>query len=843
MTEFESKLKSLMDEGVVITPDYPDDYYIEEKRRTPIFKWTSIKENNQLHVFDTCKDKKTNLIESICGIVSGGLVCWDVDSKHKNGFDAIILNDFKNLYPDLFEKMRVERTPSGGLHFYYRITGYGNEFPRGGNIASRKTTKEEQIIKPNEKSVCFLEFKASTQLSRCYPSFGYTRIKENLGTLTWEEHCCIYEHCKFYHEIIVSNYIKPSSTYQNRYIDGENPFQHFDKSNEGANVLIEDGWIWRDGGGANFDWYKKKWKPQTKEVGATFNKSTRLYKIYTSKADVDIKSYSPSNLLCILKYGGNKKSLYEHLVSQGFGSLKKEIEYSIIKARALDNLDPPDNFSLEGRIQLEEEKQKHKQSYPYGTFWKDLEDGAYKISRDDLYKVSKELGFRKFKSKIVYISGYIIKYVLPEFYYNSLKNYIISGGYNLELINTYESFLQASGEFTISRLEDLDKSIIVRSSKKESLKFYKNCYVKITKEDVEICSYNDIEGIIWDTDIKQRDFELVPTGSLKDSTYYTFLKNAIGCVDSYLLKCIGFYAHDHRDEDGYMVICTEQCENPDDGGGSGKNIFWALFNCTTTLKSTPAVLVNLNTNLLQSWDGQRIFVASDMPRNFEITFFKDIITGNATVNKKYINEFEVEIEDMCKIGGSSNFSFDNSDPGIRRRVRPIEFTNYYTLRGGVNVANNGRVFPKDWDEVEYLHFDNFIILAIQEYLAFDSKIDKKELSDGGWNKQFMQKFNHLYDFIKINIEGWLKKGNVRNEDIMDIYGKYCVSNNIFGKWCYKMQTMNKAMVEYCKHHKIGLDWDDYQFKENTINIRGKRFYIIDEDGNEILVKKNDDTPF
>lgn len=828
LTKFEQEIKKIVEDvGIALTPDYPIGHYKTEKIGTPIIQWTKIdKPNNLLDLLDLIKKNGSNCVQAVCGLPSGGLVCWDVDSKHKLGFDAIILNDFRELYPDLLAKMKIERTPSGGLHFYYRISLDGLvEFPSGGNIASRYTTIDERIIS-DKKTACFLEFKARGLLSRCYPSVNYTEVSGSVGVLSWGEHCCIYEQCKLYDELVKTEYIKTPSAYQPRYNEGENPYEQFDKSEEGSQVLIQDGWSILKSSG-QFDWYKKKWKQNSKEVAATFNNATRLYKIFSTNADVDVKSYSPSNLLCQLAFGGNKKALYELLVSKGYGRLKNSIEQSIIKSRVLDDKPLPANFSEEGKKKFEQEKENSKQKYPFGTFWKESVAASggmdFKISREDIYSVSKELGFRKHKEKICFIKDKIISYVTSEFYYNHLKSYIKED--NIDLLNTYEAFLQSSGEFTIKRLEDLDKSLILRSTKKESLKFFQNCYLRITDVDVEICAYEDVVGLIWETDIKKRDFFRVGLIELRKSTYWTFVKNAVGEFNDYILKCIGFYAHDHRDEDGYMVITTEQCENPEDGGGSGKNIFWSLFGLTTTFKTTPAVLISLNTNLLQSWDGQRIFCISDMPRNFEIAFFKDIITGNATVNKKYINEFEVDIEDMCKVGASSNFSFDNSDPGVKRRVRQIEFTNYYTLMGGVNKANNGRMFPKDWDEIEYLHFDNIMIHAIQKYLAAGNKIDIVSMTDTGWKKQFAQKYNHLYDFFKINIENWLFFKDVKNETIKKLYKDYCDENNINLKWQYTAQKMNKALHEFGIHEKIEVKLD-YTFYENGITFRGKRFGAI-----------------
>ena len=211
MNEFEQNIKKLVDDGLVVIPNYPSTYYIEEKRGIPSYSWSKI--NKPIETLDLLDKIKKNggceIVELVCGIPSGGLICWDVDTKHKDGFGAIITNDIKTLYPDIWEKLRIDKTPSGGLHIYYRIdsVGYGSEFPSGGNIASRYTTEDERIIK-KDKTVCFLELKAKSLLCRSFPSVGYKRVKESccdggkLSILSWEDHCCLFSQCQLYNELI-----------------------------------------------------------------------------------------------------------------------------------------------------------------------------------------------------------------------------------------------------------------------------------------------------------------------------------------------------------------------------------------------------------------------------------------------------------------------------------------------------------------------------------------------------------------------------------------------------------------------------------------------------------------
>ena len=870
-------LSKLVDEGLSLIPAIIDE---EGKKKAAIKKWggsNPVLTINQL--IDEIGKKGVEYIAIVTGKQSGGLICIDVDTKHKLGFDAIILNDLKELYPELLDKFRIEKTPSGGLHIIYRVNLEGSgssEYPSSSDLASRMSTEEELAIRADRKKFCFLEIKAEGGLIHSYPSEGYSRLKdgvrkvfrfddfleqevevgrvEGVQTLSWGEHCSLMSLCRLYDTTIKNEYIKPTRQNNDYYVEGMNPYEDFDQSPEGENVLQENGWKFSKRSG-KFDWYQKP-DAKGKAIGATFNVETKLYKIWTTGTDILPKSYSPSNLKAFLEFGdkkGGDEGLYKHLVALGYGKIKPAIEKNIAKNKAKFGGELPANISESAKLIFESEKKKIGETYPYGVFWEEREEGGYKISRDKFLKTMNEVGFVIHKDNPCYISGYVIKQVSERFVFNKMKSYLLGYGdgtiygnigelksgklgledssgvdVDTEIIDCYEAFLQSSGKFSINRLDLLDTTRILKSEKLVSYKFYKNCYVKISKNLIECVEYSEITGLIWETDIKDRDFKIIE--NYKQGLYYEFIKNAIdfeGKNSEYIKKCIGYYAHDHRDEEGYMVIATESCENPSDGGGSGKNIFWDLFSLITTYKPLVASMISFSNNLLQAWDYQRIVAIHDIPKkkndgkDFDLIFFKDIITGSATVNKKYINEFSIEISEMPKICGSSNYSFDDADPGIRRRVRALEFTDYYTIRHGVKEAT-GKMFPKDWDSIDYTIFDNIMLNCIQVYLKSNNAIERKEMSSGGWAKQFQQNFNHLYEFIKVNIEDWVRLGRVKTGEFNRQYTEFRTENNINrGLSAY---SINRALVEYCKHYRIDFAASEkIQWKENGVKFSGRYF--------------------
>lgn len=782
--------------------------------KRPKTEWQNQPKLGIFELKDLMRHFSTQSVAMRCGGVSDGLVCIDIDTKHYAGIDAKIFLEIRELYGEIWEKLRIERTPSGGYHILYRYAGLFNGF----NEVFRNATKEEIEANPKLKKVLFVEVKGEGCLAQCFPSTGYTVEKFAGGYgvrlikfLTIEEHASLLNLIRSFNE-----YFEPE---KEKKIGGsgdiydESPFKHFNRSTEGDSVLEDLGWLKRREHGSKR--YFSKPNRKGKDIDASFDVVTRMYKIWTTETIFEARGWSPSALLGWEKFGGDGKQMSAWLVARGYGRLKKNIEDSIIKREARKKSPVlPANISEEGVAKFEVEVSVLKEKYPYGVFWKINDEGIYKISRERFLRVSEDLGFRRHKHETVYIDDYVVRYVSSDFFFERMKSYIKEE--SDDLFDVYEQFLQSSGEWTRLRFKEIDLSLILKSTAELSFKFFRNCYIEISKEGEERLEYAALEKLVWEDKIKDRDYTKRDDWNL--GLYYDFLNKAVG-VDSYLMQIIGYYAHEFRDERGYMAIATESCENPKDGGGSGKNIFWSLLGLTTTFKSLPASQATLSKDLFQSWDKQRIFAVSDMEKDFNLIFLKDIITGNSVVNKKFINEFEVPVEDMPKLAGSSNFSFDTvSDGGLKRRIRHIEFTDFFTRARGVDKYYK-KMFPKDWEDCEYLWFDNFISECIREFLLCDYEITNKELSIGGWIKQFEARFRDSWGFFEEHFPEWIKSGRVHTHKYKQYYDLYCSSNNL--KYPLKIIKLNEALKEYAAH--MGYDIIDREISDGGVTARGKEF--------------------
>jgi hypothetical protein len=306
---------------------------------------------------------------------------------------------------------------------------------------------------------------------------------------------------------------------------------------------------------------------------------------------------------------------------------------------------------------------------------------------------------------------------------------------------------------------------------------------------------------VWSSSILDRDFR--PIKDYQRGLYYAYLSNAVGFTD-HVLQVIGYYAHEYKDETmGYICTMTEECANPEEGGGAGKNVFANLLRETTTLKSMPGSQTDWSDKLLSSWDGEKIFSISDAPRDTDFAFLKDLSTGEGSWKKLYKDPVSLPCSMMPKFLVSTNFSVAITDGGLRRRIIPIEFTDYYTIHGGVDKAHGDTHFPKGWNEEEYLLFDNIILAAIQAFLKTGCKLTPPAMTRTGWEKQFKQIHGEItWNFIQEYWDSWVRQRFVRPDDFNATYETYCNENGVGKNYRKNTINMNKALAEYAKHNKV-----------------------------------------
>lgn len=814
--------------------------------KSPFSGWKSSQDKRltETELWKQMDKNYTTSVALICGVISGNVEVIDVDSKNKPGIDAKLFTDIKEFFPALWNNLRVHRTPSGGYHILYRIEQTGR-VPGNRKLASRETYPEEKAGGDTQRVKAFIETRGEGGYVLVPPSGGYSIWKntEDLPMLTWEERCSIITLCESYTEIKpveekANNDYKPKD---NEYYS-VNPFEDFNASPQAETFVTEHGWT-EYNRSQRFIWYTR---PGTVRGGihAAFLRDARLFYFFTTNSEFDPeRCYQPASVLATLKFAGDKKETYKFLVTSGFGQIRPDREATIV-LRAADSERPlPLNASTQAKAAYSDRIASNRERYPYGTFWEieDAETGAYSINRVKLYEVAAGLGFKFYETlgDVVRVENNRIKNTSGRTIYDALRAYIKE---DYDIRNCFESFLQKSGKFSLDSFALINESLIMKDTRKICYKFFEDIWLEITEDSFAEHDYNELgERLIWNNQIQKRKFRLGEGGR-----YVDFLEKAVEYSNSesitrHVESVIGYLSHNYKDETmGYILVLTEQVEDPENGGGSGKNIFCNLMEQTTSVKTVPGSQFKFDEKMMQTWDGERLFIISDVDHDFNYLALKEPSVGKGKMKKLYTDEIIIPVHLMPKFVVITNYSYEIKDGGLKRRIVPLEFTEFFTLAKGVDVHYGGVHFPKDWDERDWAGYDGMVIRSVQRWIRDGLKfLEETIITESGWRKQFGLIYWNMLPFIEQNMPQWLADGYVSNDDVKKLLDGYYMENNVQKKFEWSGYKLNKGLNFYCKHHGIDFAYDIP--KKVSIGAEGLTIHMTAKV--RTFIKKKDEAPF
>lgn len=815
-----SQIKELIDNGYSLIPVHDEGPDVKR----PFLKWEAYKDKiiDPSELWAQMEKFNTTAVAMLTGRVSGNAEVIDIDVKWEAGIDGLLFKTIQDLFPDIWQRLRIHKTPTGGYHILYRIIDQPPS--RSQKIAKRLLSDEERVgWDRTNKQVCFIETRGEGGYAVIPPSLGYSIWKaEPIPLLTIQERNALMAVCLGFNKVIKIDKPAPLRTKRESEYYDESPFEHFNRSEEGRNVLLEFGWKYLEEN-STFCWFNRPGSKSNERHGA-FIKSKQLFYFWSTNTEFeDQRCYQPSTILAVLGYDKDFKATYRELVKRGFGRIRKDREERIIQyAKKV-----PGNLSLEGRAAKEAIELNRSTLHPSGIFWEISEEGKCGIDREGLYKVSGRLGFRYYEKNdsIVRINdGKFLEEISERTYFDVVKSYIKEpDSENLNLIiNTYEHFLQVAGAFTITRLPLLNEDEVFSDTVDRCYKFFSDTWIEISSEEITQHNYESLNGYVWKNRLLNRNFILGEGGR-----YIDFLEKAIG-INDHLLKIIGYLSHEYKDETiAYILVLTESCPDPKMGGGSGKNLFCSLFHNVTTVASRPGEQITYDERFFQSWNGEKIFVISDAPKDFKFMFLKEITSGSAALKKLFKNISEVKVGDVPKIIVNTNYSYDVADGGLKRRIIPLEFTDFFTRCGGVKLYYGGIHFTKGWDDDDWAGYNTIVIKGIQEWLKSGMVLEHPSLTEGGWRKQFEQTHGfYASDFVYENWETWTTQGFVDSQAFRQQMSDYFNEKNIPKMYQPSIHRIHSAITEYSERMEWHLDLDT-QKKMGGQNVKGKSWWKDD----------------
>ena len=264
-------------------------------------------------------------IAIVCGEVSGGVECLDIDVKYDLTGELYndVVRDMQKYLTRYYHSPTFEKTVNNGYHFLYRTTAIeGNQ-----DLAKRPATEEEQLTK-KEKEKVLIETRGEGGYFVCYPTPGYT-LKggsfTELSNLSVSERNTLFSICRGHNLVVKQAAPEPTTKDLNGTLTS---WQDFNQQTDILDILEPKGYtlIKETAKGRLI----KRPGAETPYSGIIFSDTGFLYMHSTSTEFEANKWYSPSNVYATLHHGGDWKAAAKDLYQQGYGEQRsKEADMDI----------------------------------------------------------------------------------------------------------------------------------------------------------------------------------------------------------------------------------------------------------------------------------------------------------------------------------------------------------------------------------------------------------------------------------------------------------------------------------------------------------------------------------
>ncbi|WP_161891164.1 hypothetical protein [Pontibacter russatus] len=445
-----------------------------------------------------------------------------------------------------------------------------------------------------------------------------------------------------------------------------------------------------------------------------------------------------------------------------------------------------------------------------GIFWEIGQKAPHIKLKQSLFINFLEInGFHKlYQDKLklfVRVENNIIKAVTIDHIKDFVRNHIESLPLYLDeengvtrydlLEKVYKAASTYLNEANLSFIKEL-KPKYLRDTKDEGYIFYKNCFVRVTKDAVTYADYSNLQGHIWENQQKARNFFLNEANTTGDFGQLAF---NISNKDTKRFECLrsalGYLLHSHKDQaqTKAIIFVDEQISQKGEAnGGTCKSLIakgiekmksvWYRGKGYNIDKSFAYQGINLDT---------QICLLDDVQENFSLEHIFTNITNSLTVEGKGQAAFTIPFEDSPKWLITTNYVIGGYGNSYDRRRHIVEFSDHY-----LNNPKPKEEFGKplfEWDEEEWNRFDNFMLSCLQLYLEKGLQEVRVNYEERALLQTTSEEFVAFMDTQEYNVE----------HDVNALKERFLFQNADF----YEDKDFNKRKFQgwirtYTKHKKI-----------------------------------------
>jgi hypothetical protein len=461
-------------------------------------------------------------------------------------------------------------------------------------------------------------------------------------------------------------------------------------------------------------------------------------------------------------------------------------------------------------------------------FWYfDVDKNGNEKCKVDLIKYKKFLessGFKKYfpfqTQKPTWVK--IVSNQVEETSVEKIKDFVLNYLLDRKEIKAWSYFAGYATLFSETFLLMLDTVdlMILKDLKDKSFIAYQNGILEVTKNSVKLVEYVDVDGYIWKNHIIPRNYK---ESESTDNDYKTFVKNISNNNPLPIETAIGYLISTYKNKmNNKAIILNDEVitENPEGGTGKGLLIQGVREIRRVSIldgksfddkKSFPYQTVSQETQIL---------VFDDVKKNFDFESKFSLVTEGMTLERKNKDAIKLSVEDSPKVVISTNYAIKGEGNSHDRRRHELEVSQYYG-KYKTPFKEFGREMFSDWNETEFLCFDNYMIGCLQSYLknglvAQESANIKKRKFIAETSMEFLEWVSDSNNFV---FHQKLDKSLKFNEFVNDYkdFQKF-LSRKKFTIWCNKYA--NYIDHNFYQGHSGSFQWmmiTSNEYTEDELN--------------------------
>lgn len=412
---------------------------------------------------------------------------------------------------------------------------------------------------------------------------------------------------------------------------------------------------------------------------------------------------------------GTKYYEDEERVNQIKGKLRRGVSKKEIRLQLQDqNLDSDTIDAVLNKVEEENAKQ---------TFWDKNDRGVIRVVHVLFKKFLEDSGFYKYcpEGGKNYIFVKVTNNLIDHTSEKEIKDFVLNHLIDHDDISVYNYFADNTRFFKeefLSLLSTIDIYFIA-DTKDSSYLYYKNCAVKITKDDVIPIDYIDLGGYVWKDHVIDRNFTICDVTDACD--FRKFVKNINGGDDhrvKSMESTIGFLLHGYKNL-SYCpaVILNDEVISDNPEGGTGKGL---LMNAISNMKKL-VVIDGKSFTFERSFAYQlvsadtQILCFDDVKKHFDFERLFSVVTEGLTLEKKNKDAIKIPFSKSPKIAITTNYAIKGAGNSFARRKWELELHQYYS-KSYTPLDEFGKLMFGDWGDDDWCEFDNYMIGCLKGFL-------------------------------------------------------------------------------------------------------------------------------